>query len=102
MKYYGTADEAVSEPGARRWAAEKIQFGDGPSRSARADGGKGDAPIIKMVSHDAARGPQACARRDIHLEPLEKRFRVRFRIDGVLHEMQNPPKKLQTRDHLAV
>src|SRR6187402_69409 len=33
---------------------------------------------------------------DIHLEPLEKRFRVRFRIDGVLHEMQNPPKKLQT------
>ena len=33
---------------------------------------------------------------DIHLEPLEKRFRVRFRIDGVLHEMQNPPKKLQS------
>jgi general secretion pathway protein E/type IV pilus assembly protein PilB len=33
---------------------------------------------------------------DIHLEPLEKRFRVRFRIDGVLHEMTNPPKKLQS------
>jgi type II secretory ATPase GspE/PulE/Tfp pilus assembly ATPase PilB-like protein len=32
---------------------------------------------------------------DIHLEPLEKSFRVRFRIDGVLQEMQSPPKKLQ-------
>jgi type II secretory ATPase GspE/PulE/Tfp pilus assembly ATPase PilB-like protein len=33
---------------------------------------------------------------DIHLEPLEKRFRVRFRVDGVLAEMNNPPKKLQS------
>jgi general secretion pathway protein E/type IV pilus assembly protein PilB len=33
---------------------------------------------------------------DIHLEPLEKRFRVRFRVDGVLVEMNNPPKKLQS------
>jgi general secretion pathway protein E/type IV pilus assembly protein PilB len=32
---------------------------------------------------------------DIHLEPLEKRFRVRFRIDGVLQEMKGPPKRLQ-------
>ncbi len=33
---------------------------------------------------------------DIHLEPLEKSFRVRFRIDGALQEMQSPPKKLQS------
>jgi type IV pilus assembly protein PilB len=32
---------------------------------------------------------------DIHLEPLEKRFRVRYRIDGVLMEVENPPKRLQ-------
>ncbi|MBC9889933.1 MAG: type II/IV secretion system protein, partial [Opitutae bacterium] len=32
---------------------------------------------------------------DIHLEPLEKRFRIRFRIDGILHEAENPPKRLQ-------
>ncbi len=32
---------------------------------------------------------------DIHLEPLEKRFRIRFRIDGVLHEAESPPKRLQ-------
>jgi len=32
---------------------------------------------------------------DIHIEPLEKRLRVRFRIDGNLQEVQSPPKKLQ-------
>jgi general secretion pathway protein E/type IV pilus assembly protein PilB len=32
---------------------------------------------------------------DIHLEPLAKKFRVRYRIDGVLHEMKGPPKRLQ-------
>src|ERR1700756_5496533 len=37
-----------------------------------------------------------CGASDIHLEPLDKKFRVRFRIDGVLHEMQSPPKRLQS------
>lgn len=32
---------------------------------------------------------------DIHLEPLEKRFRIRLRVDGVLQEVENPPKRLQ-------
>ena len=32
---------------------------------------------------------------DIHIEPLEKRFRVRYRVDGVLIEVENPPKRLQ-------
>src|SRR5438132_867818 len=33
---------------------------------------------------------------DIHWEPYEKAFRVRFRIDGVLHEMLTPPKRLES------
>src|SRR5258708_34271135 len=41
-------------------------------------------------------GAHSMGASDIPREPLEKRFRVRFRIDGVLHEMNNPPKKLQT------
>src|SRR5258707_1813673 len=32
---------------------------------------------------------------DIHLEPLSKRFRLRYRIDGVMHEVKPPPKRLQ-------
>ena len=53
-----------------------------------------DAPIIKLVHsiiHEAIRRRAS----DIHLEPLEKRFRVRYRIDGVLLEVDAPPKRLQ-------
>jgi general secretion pathway protein E/type IV pilus assembly protein PilB len=53
-----------------------------------------DGPIIKyvhMVINEAVKRRAS----DIHLEPLEKRFRVRYRIDGVLIEVENPPKRLQ-------
>ncbi len=55
---------------------------------------EGDAPIIKMVTTLLLEAYKNRAS-DIHLEPLEKSFRIRFRIDGVLQEMQSPPKKLQ-------
>jgi len=55
----------------------------------------GDAPIIRLVSLLLIEAHKLGAS-DIHLEPLEQRFRVRFRIDGVLHEMNSPPKKLQS------
>lgn len=53
-----------------------------------------DAPIIRLVYlliSDAHKLKSS----DIHLEPLEKRFRVRYRIDGVLREVEGPPKYLQ-------
>lgn len=53
-----------------------------------------DAPIIRMVHqiiHEAVRRRAS----DIHLEPLERRFRVRYRIDGVLIEVDSPAKRLQ-------
>jgi len=58
------------------------------------DGGDVDAPVIKLVNLLIV---EACNRRasDIHLEPMERNFRVRFRIDGALQEMENPPKRLQ-------
>jgi general secretion pathway protein E/type IV pilus assembly protein PilB len=58
------------------------------------EGGDADAPIIKMVFGiimDAYRLKAS----DIHLEPLEKRLRLRYRMDGVLQEMRDPPKRLQ-------
>jgi len=64
---------------------------DGGAEEAGAD----DAPIIKMVSLLLVEAHQNRAS-DIHLEPLEAKFRVRFRIDGVLQEMPSPPKKLQS------
>jgi len=58
------------------------------------DATESDAPIIRLVQVIIT---EAFRRRssDIHLEPLEKRFRVRYRIDGVLQEVENPPKRLQ-------
>jgi type IV pilus assembly protein PilB len=53
-----------------------------------------EAPIIKLVnlilSSSLKRGSS-----DIHIEPYEKEFRVRFRIDGVLYNIMNPPLKLK-------
>jgi type IV pilus assembly protein PilB len=54
-----------------------------------------DAPIIKLVSLIILEAFRSRAS-DIHLEPLEKKFRVRYRIDGVLHEVESPPKRLQS------
>lgn len=54
-----------------------------------------DAPIIKLVSLiilEAFRNRAS----DIHLEPMGKKFRLRYRIDGVLHEVESPPRKLQS------
>ena len=53
-----------------------------------------DAPIIKLVNSLILEAFKLRAS-DIHLEPLAKTFRVRYRIDGVLHEMKSPPKRLQ-------
>ena len=53
-----------------------------------------DAPIVKFVNLLIT---QAVADRasDIHVEPAEKDLRIRFRIDGVLHEVMHSPKSIQ-------
>lgn len=53
-----------------------------------------DAPIIKLVHEIIAKAVERRAS-DIHLEPLERRFRVRYRIDGVLIPAESPAKRLQ-------
>ncbi|MCF3652026.1 GspE/PulE family protein [Synoicihabitans lomoniglobus] len=53
-----------------------------------------DAPIIQRVHAIIAEALRQRAS-DIHLEPLERRFRVRYRIDGRLLEVESPPKRLQ-------
>ncbi len=53
-----------------------------------------DAPVVKLVNlilTDAIKKKAS----DIHIEPYEHLFRVRYRIDGVLYEVMKPPKKLK-------
>ena len=54
-----------------------------------------EAPVVKLVNMVLVDAIQKGAS-DIHWEPYEKAFRVRFRIDGVLHEMLTPPKRLES------
>jgi type II secretion system protein E len=94
IKYYGTADEA-SDILAQQighdvdLGLEIIEGGDISGTD------EADAPIIRMVSMLLIEAHRLGAS-DVHLEPLDKKFRVRFRIDGVLQEMQSPPKRLQS------
>lgn len=53
-----------------------------------------DAPVIQLVNVVVSEAIKMRAS-DIHVEPYEKDLRVRYRIDGVLHEMKSPPKKFQ-------
>jgi len=55
--------------------------------------GKEEAPIVKLVSLLLQEAYQNRAS-DVHLEPLEDQFRIRYRIDGVLEEVPGPPKRL--------
>src|SRR6056297_212130 len=53
-----------------------------------------DAPVVKLVNlilTDAIKKKAS----DIHIEPYEHMFRVRYRIDGVLYEVMKPPRKLK-------
>jgi len=94
IKYYGSADDAADE--LMKQLGGDIDLGSVHlGAEGQAEGDSADAPIIKMVSSMILEAHRLRAS-DIHIEPLENRLRVRFRIDGVMQEMQNPPKKLQS------
>ena len=54
-----------------------------------------DAPVIKLATMIITNAIKMRAS-DIHIEPMEKEFRIRYRIDGALRKMDSPPKRLQS------
>ncbi len=93
-RYYGVKDDSVSK------MIQDITEGEvdvGQVTGLVTDDGStvdADAPIIKLVNTMIVEAFKMRAS-DIHLEPLAKRFRVRYRIDGMLHEMKSPHRRLQ-------
>jgi type IV pilus assembly protein PilB len=83
-----TAETLVEEAAADVRAEEKSLD------AAIASAGAEDAPIIKLVNLLITQAVSDRAS-DIHIEPGEDGLRVRYRIDGVLHEVMNPPKSVQ-------
>ena len=53
-----------------------------------------DAPIIKLVNHIISQSIKARAS-DIHFEPYQNSFTVRYRVDGILYDLLTPPKWIQ-------
>ena len=62
--------------------------------SSLGDAADDDVPIVRFVNLIVSQAIQDRAS-DIHIEPAERDLRVRYRIDGVLHEMQRAPKSIQ-------
>ena len=55
-----------------------------------------EAPVIRLVSLLITNALETRAS-DIHIEPFENRLIVRYRIDGVLHEVESPPRACRPR-----
>jgi general secretion pathway protein E len=85
-RYYGEADKesAVLSRDGEEAAADLEHLRDMAS----------EAPVIRLVNAMIASAVERRAS-DIHLEPFEREFRVRFRIDGVLHQEEAPPRELK-------
>jgi general secretion pathway protein E len=85
-KYYGEAERQTATP-------------EGEDEQATADlehlrDMASEAPVIRLVNAMIADALEKRAS-DIHIEPFEKEFRVRFRVDGVLFSQEPPPRELK-------
>lgn len=95
-KYYGGQRSAVDDEKFKGVIEELTREHVAVTAGGVDDGGtvEADAPLIKLVNQliiDAFKMRAS----DIHLEPLAKKFRLRYRIDGMMHEVKSPPKRLQ-------
>ena len=94
-KYYGSAEETVDKMlqdiTSGTMNMEEFQQNTATDGDTDADS---DAPLVKLVNTIISEAFKFRAS-DIHIEPLEQRIRVRYRVDGVLQEVNNPPKRLQ-------
>jgi len=88
IRKYGQMDGAVEQLSAEASELEAEDAGDVPDSAVE------DAPIVKLVHMILTRAVEDRAS-DVHIEPAEKDVRIRFRVDGVLHEMMRSPKNLQ-------
>ena len=90
-RYYGDASDMVDTL-ISGYAGDELQVKE--KKDEEGGGAGDDAHIIKLVNLMILEAHRLRAS-DIHIEPLEKRLRLRYRIDGVLQVMTDPPKKLQ-------
>ncbi|MCF8005161.1 MAG: type IV-A pilus assembly ATPase PilB [Chromatiaceae bacterium] len=74
----------------------KVDGADNEAENNDADPNVDDAPVVRYVNKILLDAINAAAS-DVHFEPYERYFRIRFRQDGVLHEVANPPLNIANR-----
>jgi type IV pilus assembly protein PilB len=94
IEYFCSTPSLIKTLMANLYGNEAV-MGTGVTKTPGGEGGAddSDAPIIKLVTNmfmEAFKNRTS----DIHIEPLEKDVRVRFRIDGVLHDVEHHPKRI--------
>ncbi|MFA5147557.1 MAG: GspE/PulE family protein [Candidatus Omnitrophota bacterium] len=92
-KHYGGSKNILDAVAQKQDETAEVSF-KGVAGEVVKEEQKDEAPIIKLVTQIISEAVKNRAS-DIHVEPLEDKFRVRYRIDGVLHEVPGPPKQLQ-------
>lgn len=88
---YLRADDELSDLSS---TLEEASNAEQQATLALSEANEDDAPIVRFVNLLVSQAIQDHAS-DIHIEPGENELRVRYRIDGVLHEMQSAPKSIQ-------
>ena len=92
-KYYGSEKRTMAD-GAFKDVIQELTLSNVEVKDDTGVEVEADAPLIRLVNQIIVDAFKLRAS-DIHLEPLEKRFRLRYRIDGMMQEMKSPPKRLQ-------
>ena len=95
-KFYESDTSALGDLGDVDLDGLDVEATDDDSKDAGVGDDSEDAPVVRFVNKmllDAIKGGSS----DLHFEPYEKAYRVRFRTDGILHEVARPPIQLAPR-----
>ncbi len=90
---YEVGEETVDNM-LQEFTESEIQFEDTESVVEEFSDDPNDAPVIRLVTLIITEALRSRAS-DIHIEPMLNRLRIRYRVDGVCFEVENPPKSLQ-------
>ena len=88
INQYAQIDKEVEE------MMESIEEEDVSAVEVKEEAEEEDAPIVKLVNYILTEAVRSRAA-DVHIEPQEDDLRIRYRIDGVLHEIMRSPKRIQ-------
>ncbi|MFG0806305.1 type IV-A pilus assembly ATPase PilB [Pseudomonas fluvialis] len=95
-KFYESDTSALGDLGDVDLDGLDVSNANDDSKDAGSGDDSDDAPVVRFVNKmllDAIKGGSS----DLHFEPYEKAYRVRFRTDGILHEVARPPIQLAPR-----